>query len=162
MEHLCRVKKIRKLIMICSCFCICLFICGCAVGSKSFVEAPTVLYPVSFSGSVRNNDGSILYEDEFDVVGTFYYKYKSVHMLMETIPLTKVKMDISQELNSQIKEVHGEAIINLEILCYKNPWNQSSGFLSLGILPGYCSVEVKGDIVRREVLNEEIPNRDRG
>lgn len=132
---------------------ICLFISlifiGCA-GSRGRIVASAVNYPVSLSPVIRDVDGRILMEDELEVVGDFKYKYTTVHMLWQTIPLTRAKHDISEELDGQIKAVDGEAVINLTVQGIGNHWNFWSSFIfGLGLLPGYATFEVQGDIVRR-------------
>ena len=126
-------------------------------GSRSFIKAPSVTYPVSLSGSVRDEDGRILFEDDFVIVGKFSYQYKSVHMVWKVIPLTRVQHDISMELVRQIRESDGEAVINLDVLSYGDSWDLVSSIISLGILPGFNTVEVSGDIVKRKVIKQQTP-----
>ena len=132
---------------------ICLFLSlifiGCA-RSRGRIVAPTVNYPVSLSPVIRDVDGRILMEDELEVVGDFKYKYTTVHMIWQTIPLTRTKHDISEELEEQIKAFEGEAVTNLTVHGVGNRWNFWSSFIfGLGLLPGYAKFEVQGDIVRR-------------
>ncbi len=126
------------------------FISGCTAGSRGYLIAPTVRYPVSFSPIVRDANGNILKEENIEVVGKFSYTYTTIHMFSRILPLTKVTQDISEPLEKQIEEANGEAVINLIVIAKKNEWNWFPATLSVGVFPGYSSVEISGDIVRQK------------
>lgn len=143
------VNKYIYLIIITFLFLI--YSCGLA-GSRSYITAPSVNYPVSLSPAIRNVDGTISMEDDLVKVGEFYYQYKSGSMLWLAIPLTETKYDISNALNEQIGKVGGEAIINLSIKNNGDPLVILSPALSFGLLPSYSSIEITGDVVSRKVI----------
>lgn len=122
---------------------------GCA-GSKSKIRADSSNFPVSFSPAIRNYDGNILMEDEWKKVGSFNFKYKTMHMFWKIIPLSKTNYDISNEINKQVVDSGGEGVVNLNITNSQNWWTAFNSILSLGLLPTYNNIEITGDIVKRK------------
>ena len=121
---------------------------GCA-GARARVVATSAVFPVSMSPAVRDTDGHILMEKNLVKVGDFTLRFTSVSMLWQLIPLSRMKHDISLEVDKQVKAVNGEAVVNLSLHVRNNGWNTWNALIvGWGVFPGYAKFEVTGDIVR--------------
>lgn len=120
---------------------------GC-MGSRAYVHATELKYPVSLSSAVRAPDGAILTEEGngIEKVGTFRLDYTTCRMLWTLIPIKSANRDISDEVNEQIPRKGGEAIINLSVESSSTVW---TAMTIVGVLPDCGKVRIRGDIVSR-------------
>jgi hypothetical protein len=123
---------------------------GC-VGSRSYVVADSLKYPVSLSSGVRGPDGKLLAISDTEKVGTFHLDYTSCRMLWTIVPLKSGTRDISDDVNEQVPRKNGEAIVNLSVESSATAWNLMT---IIGILPDCSKVRVRGDIVARSSVLE--------
>ena len=120
---------------------------GCS-GARSYVVAPTAEIPISMSAGLRGEDGKLLAREQKHVVGEFSMNYRAWGMLWRAISFTGSK-DISAEVNRQVKEAGGDAVMNLEVRAGNCMWN---AFTIIGLLPDCSNVELRGDIVKVSAL----------
>jgi hypothetical protein len=115
-------------------------------GSRSYVSAADVKYPVSLSSAVRGPDGRVLRGDDIEKVATFRMEYTACRMLWTLIPIKSGHRDISDEVNEQVARKGGEAVVNLSVESSTTIW----GVMTIvGVLPDCGKVRIKGDIVAR-------------
>jgi hypothetical protein len=131
---------------------------ACA-GTKSSIVAEDCSYPVSMSSLVYGPDGQPLHREQLEEVGQFRFAYRSVHMFFTLIPLSRNRFDLSAEMDAQIEQAGGEAIVELSVLGHGNPWIELAPVIGFGLLPAYSDVSVTGVIVRRPI---EAPARGEG
>ena len=115
-------------------------------GSRAYVSAADLKYPVSLSSAVRGPDGRILSGGDIEKVATFRMDYTTCRMLWTLIPLKSAHRDISEEVNEQVARKGGEAIVNLSVESSIPIW----GVMTIvGVLPDCGKVRIRGDIVAR-------------
>jgi hypothetical protein len=127
-------------------------VCGCA-GANVDVVADKALYPISMSGSVRDNTGTLHDARSLKIVGAFDLEESRVGFLYSTATV-RGKLDISEAINAQVQAVGGEAVIRLSITvddsCH---WvNELFPLNALPIWPGCVPVKIHGAIVRRKIV----------
>lgn len=120
---------------------------GCA-GARSHVVAPESQYPVSMSDGVRDADGSLLADKEKKVVGGFQGDYMAWGWLWSAVSFTG-DHDISGEINEQVKQAGGDAIVNLAVRSEPCLWNT---FTLIGVVPDCAYVRVRGHIIKKVVM----------
>ena len=130
------------------CAVLCVWATGCS-GARSYVVARTASVPISMSDGLRGEDGKLLTPGQKHVVGQFSYDYRAWGMLWTAISFTGNK-DISEEVDSQVKDAGGDAVNNLEVNAGLCGW---SIFTIVGLLPDCSNVEIRGDIVKVTRLN---------
>jgi hypothetical protein len=117
---------------------------GCS-GGRSHVVAPTAGFPISLSDGVRGADGHLVADQKKQVVGVFHEDFTAWAMVWTFVAFSNGIVDISEEVNRQVKAAGGEAIINLAIItqnCGGNWWGL------IGMLPGCAYVKIRGNIIR--------------
>lgn len=115
-------------------------------GSRAYVSAADVKYPVSLSSAVRGPDGRVLSGADIEKVATFRMDYTTCRMLWTLIPIKSAHRDISDEVNEQVARKGGEAIVNLSVESSVTVW----GVMTIvGVLPDCGKVRIRGDIVAR-------------
>jgi hypothetical protein len=121
---------------------------GCAWGARTKITAPEASYPVSMSRGVRDQNGEIVGQDRRQVVGQFQYKTRAWSTFYTLAPLTPRK-NISDEINAQVKQVNGEAVINLTtvVKSCKLP-NYAWPLNVLPIWPSCAKIQIFGDIIK--------------
>jgi hypothetical protein len=115
-------------------------------GSRAYVSAADVKYPVSLSSAVRGPDGHILSGGDIEKVATFHMDYTTCRMLWTLIPIKSAHRDISEEVNEQVARKGGEAIVNLSVESSVTVWGAMT---IVGVLPDCGKVRIRGDIVAR-------------
>ena len=118
---------------------------GC-IGSRSYVVAETLKYPVSMSSGLRGPDGHLLADAELEKVGTFHLDYTTCRMLWTIVPLKSGTRDISDDINAQVPSKGGEAVVNFSAESSATVWNVMT---MVGVLPDCSKVRLRGDIVAR-------------
>lgn len=117
---------------------------GCA-GARSHVIAPESQYPISMSDGVRDADGSLLLDKQKRVVGGFQGDYMAWGWLWSLVSFTG-DHDISDEINEQVKQAGGDAIVNLAVRSEPCLWNV---FTLIGVVPDCAYVRVRGHIIKK-------------
>lgn len=125
-------------------------VCGCA-GAGVDVVADRALFPISMSGSVRDNTGTLHDVRSLKIVGSFDLEESRLGLVYSTAT-PRAKLDISDAVNSQVQAVNGEAVIRLSVTvddsCH---WvNELFPLNVLPVWPGCVPVKIKGAIVRRK------------
>jgi hypothetical protein len=104
--------------------------------------------------AVRDPSGKILVTSQLREVGTLDIDYKACRMLWTLIPLWHGSNDISDEINDQIKQHKGEAILNLTVVSSATIWSVMN---LVGVLPDCSNVHVSGDIMARVAAAPSAP-----
>ncbi len=115
-------------------------------GSRAYVSAADLKYPVSLSSAVRGPDGRILSGGAIEKVATFRMDYTTCRMLWTLIPIKSAHRDISDEVNEQVARKGGEAIVNLSVESSTPIWGAMT---IVGVLPDCGKVRIRGDIIAR-------------
>ncbi len=123
-----------------------LLIVGCA-GARTDVVAPTASVPISFSRSVRDQNGEIVSEANRQVVGHFESRHNAWGLLYSTVRLDPIT-NISNEINEQVRAAGGDAVIRLSIRSKPCATDFVPVFNFLPFWPGCTRVVVEGDIIR--------------
>jgi hypothetical protein len=80
-------------------------------------------------------------------------------MLLTLIPLGQERYDLSEEIDRQVAEAGGEAVLSLTVTAHYSAWTFFATLLA-GILPVQSHVEVTGVIVARDLEAEPVPAPD--
>ncbi len=125
-------------------------VCGCA-GARVDVVADRALYPISMSGSVRDNTGTLHDLRSLKIVGPFDVEEKRIGLFYSTT-MPGGKFDISDAVNTQVQAAGGEAVIRLSITVDEScHWvNELFPLSILPFWPGCVPVKIHGAIVRRK------------
>lgn len=123
-----------------------LLIAGCAGGRTSIV-AKDASVPVSLSEGVRDRDGELVDKQRKTVVGTFEDERTAWGMMYSSVKLTPTK-DISKNVDAQVQQVNGDAVINLRVATAHCALNFIPLLNLLPVWPGCTKVKIRGDIVR--------------
>lgn len=121
---------------------------GCA-GARPRILLDSARYPVSLSGVVPDRNGQPLKPKDQIAVGRFIAQKAGWAMGYTFLPLNTV--DFSEELNSQVAAVDGEAVVNLMISTLPTGCQSLNLFQFtqiLPIFPGCIDVKLEGDIIR--------------
>lgn len=128
--------------------CILFGLSSCA-GATAQVKAERARYPLSLSSVVRQQDGVLLQERSLEKLARLNVSSNAVAIGYSHLP--KGEVDISEEVNKQVRKAGGEAVINLTISA-----GGGCGFFNafpflnlLPFWPGCVPVSVTGDIVKR-------------
>ena len=119
---------------------------GCA-GGRTTVVANQAEYPISMSQAVRDKEGEIVKPERREVVGTFEASGTAWGMMYSSVKLTP-KTEISKEVNRQVGQARGDAIVNLSVSTAHCAMNFVLPLNFLPIWPGCTNVRVRGDIVK--------------
>lgn len=117
----------------------CLLLTGCYAGSQFTIEASHVDQPVSMTSTIHNADLQVLTPNEYDDLGTFALSFSGWSVGPPISPNPTI--DISDALNSVVKQRGGNGITNLTIRADNSPVNFVSMFLR-GI--SWCGLVVGG------------------
>lgn len=121
-------------------------LCGCA-GARCRVTAHSVREPVSCTPCVFDASGKICTARAGEIVRHIKFSRYNWSILWTGIPLNKRNWDISPELNRDLQQTPGNAVVNVTVRA------QGCNFLYwyfaalVPILPSYEKVTVQGDIV---------------
>jgi hypothetical protein len=115
---------------------------GCGV--SSWVTAPESKYPISLSSGVRDQTGELVTSDRKTVVGQYSQSYKACSMAWRMVSFTGDK-DISDEVNKQVSDVHGDALTDVSVTSSGTVWTLLT---LIGIFPDCGNVEISGKIVK--------------
>lgn len=121
---------------------------GC--GARSYIRADSARYPVSLSSGVRGPDGKLVDPQALHKTGEFHTDYTACRMLWTLVPIKSAHRDISDDVNQQVAQAHGEAIVNLSVQSAATVWNIMT---FVGVLPDCGKVGITGDIVARQTLS---------
>lgn len=121
---------------------------GC-IGASTEVVADGSKYPLSFSRGVRDADGSLLPMDQRVKVGEVHVERRVWALVYGAVELDP-KTDISDDVNMQIEQNHGDAVVNLKIANLQCPSNAAWMFNHLPMFPGCTVVTVTGDIIKKK------------
>lgn len=130
--------------------------CGCA-GAGVTIVADRAAYPISMSGSVRDDTGTLHDARSLKVVGAFDVEETRLGLVYSTTTVHE-KLDISDAINSQVQAAGGEAVIRLSVTvddsCH---WrNELFPLTVLPFWPGCVPVKIHGAIVRRTLIPPSI------
>ena len=134
------VYKIKYFI----CFCIVLMFFGCA-GVRGSIVANNIDKPVSFTPYVFDTNGSIIEAKPKDTLKHFQIEKCYLGMLFTIISIDG-EIDIAEDLNQEIANVNGDAIVNLTIETKGDGWSFFS--VLIPIIPSALFVDIQGDVVR--------------
>lgn len=136
---------------------------GCSMGGRMNLKASNLKYPASTTSSIYDSNLKLLDEGDYEVVKPFSITKTKWTMFDTLIGLTS-DPDISEELNSLIKENNGDAIVNLGFRA--NPPGSPISSLAMVpplslVFPSYFDVNIDGNIVRldKDRITFEIHNR---
>ncbi len=119
---------------------------GCA-GSRGAVVADGARYPISFSPALLDERGRVLYRGEGLVVrGPFEVESTELGFFYSAVG---GDLDISEEVNEQVKRHGGEGITDLEVRTEQCASNWLFPLNLLPIWPGCQSYTVQGLVVSR-------------
>jgi hypothetical protein len=121
---------------------------GC--GARSYIRADSARYPVSLSSGVRGPDGKLVDPQALQKTGEFHADYTACRMFWTLVPIKSGHRDISDDVNQQVAQAHGEAVVNLSVESAATVWNIIT---FLGVLPDCGKVDIRGDIVARQTLS---------
>ncbi len=119
-------------------------LCACA-GADTKVCFDSSEYPVSMSSYVPAHNGTHITWPRLKEVGNFSAEGRGYGILYSWLPLND--LDFSDELNAQIKEAGGHAVIELTVQATNSLWNFCPRQW-VPLYPGNVHVLVKGKIVR--------------
>jgi hypothetical protein len=130
---------------------ICVSTLAACAGANVDIVADHARYPVSMSGAVRDGDGTLLDIRSLKTVGRFGVDASRVGIFYSAVT-PRSPLDISDEVNTQVAQVGGEAIVRLSVTVDDscNPLNVVFLLNALPIWPGCVPVEIHGLIVRRK------------
>jgi len=122
---------------------------GCS-GAKMTMTATKLDYPVSTTQGIYDPNYKLLSEEDYESLGKFEFGISKWSMFWTLIPLTK-DPDVSDKLNSIIKEKGGDAVVNLQI--YTGTMQNGAVFVNffssvVPLLPGVAFATVSGDVVK--------------
>jgi len=123
---------------------------GCA-GASVEVTAVRAAYPISLSGTVRDDHGVLLDARSLARVADFQVAKTRVGILYSGLTPAST-FDISDEVNAQVAAAHGEAVVHLGVTVTGDCdfLNSLLVFNMLPFWPGCVPVEINGLIVRRK------------
>ena len=121
---------------------------GCFAGANSTVVARRARYPISLTEAVRDPSGALVPADRQEIVGRFSYDYRAWGVMYGMASLTGER-DISNEVNRQVEERGGEAIVNFAVDVGQCFWTWASIALTMGLAPGCADIAISGRIIRR-------------
>jgi hypothetical protein len=116
-------------------------LCGCT-GSNRMVTARSVPQPVSCTGSVYDADGKIRTATHQDVVRHVELTKKRWSTLWGLVPFSRYEWDLSLELEKQLQETSGDAIVNLTVQADEGDSGLTAISFVTGIIPSYSEVKV--------------------
>ncbi len=119
---------------------------GCA-GARADVVAPNAAFPISLTHAVRGSDGAIVADKDLEVVGRFNAEKLALAVLYSAIPVTGA-LDISDAVNTQVRAVGGDAVIDLQIHTKVCALDWIIVLHLLPIWPGCATVKAQGSIVK--------------
>ncbi len=122
---------------------------GCT-GATSTVIFDGATYPVSMTQTVPDRDGRILYSSQQETLGKFEASGRAWSLFWSLLSLNSI--DFSDDINEQVSDAGGEAIVNAKILAslpfIPDICPNIFIFHWLPIWPGSVLVEIQGDIIR--------------
>jgi len=141
------MKSTIKILIIIS-FAIILFTSNCVGGGGGSIQFKNLKYRGSMSAYLFDNNNNILVKGkELEVVSKFNFKKKYYSIIWNAIDVSGSE-DVINAMNSQIKSVNGDGIINISVVssdCWLNGWP----VLGLTpIWPGCVNVAFAGEIVK--------------
>jgi hypothetical protein len=126
--------------------CACL-VTGCA-GGHCYVTARSVPQPVSCTPCVFDASGNICSARPSEVVRHVVLSKCNWSLLWKAVPLNDKKWDISDELNADLKQTPGNAVVNVTVKAEGCNFLQWYLAAIIPIIPSYEDVTVEGDIVQ--------------
>ncbi|MEW6744504.1 MAG: hypothetical protein AB1486_17255 [Planctomycetota bacterium] len=122
---------------------------GCA-GARTKVTFDMAEYPISMTSSVPDRDGQLLEPSEMEFVGRLHAEGEGWSTGWSLIPLSHP--DFSEEVNKQVADAGGEAVVNLRVNATDSTINLIGiAFLHwIPVFPGAVAVSLDGDIVRSQ------------
>jgi hypothetical protein len=126
---------------------------GCA-GSRFFLTAREVEYPVSLSSSLFDSEGRIVSPAPSDLLGHFEQNYTDWAMFYRMVQLGIRERDLSDPLTNEVESRGGAAIVNLTVRA-RLDWHWFFTGL-IPFLPQSISIAVEGDVVKMPVYVEEV------
>jgi hypothetical protein len=124
-------------------------VAGCA-GANVDVTARGAAYPISMSGSVRDNDGTLLDMRSMKIVSGFHLETTRIGILYSGVT-PRSTLDISDAVNEQVSAAQGEAIIRLSVTVDErcDVLNSLPVLNAIPVWPGCVPVILDGLIVKR-------------
>jgi hypothetical protein len=122
---------------------------GCA-GANVEVTARGAVYPISMSGIVRDNSGTLLDVHSMKIVSGFHLEATRVGILYSGVT-PHGTLDISDAVNAQVSAAQGEAVIRLSITVEDSCdlVNTLPVLNAIPFWPGCVPVVLDGLIVKR-------------
>ena len=120
---------------------------GCA-GSKADVTFPNSASPISLSSTIRSSDGSILDDNDLQVVGSFETKFKRSWAIFYSAARFRKEIDFSDEINEAVSVNGGDAVTNLEVRAFNCNMNFIIPLTLLPVWPGCVKVKLAGKVVK--------------
>jgi hypothetical protein len=121
---------------------------GCA-GARASIVLPESKYPVSLSNGMLGQNREILTGEEMQVVGKFHEERTAWGMLYSFIPFTP-HLDVSEAINAQVERAGGQGIVRLRTSSKPCALDYFVLFTIIPFWPGCTSVELDGDIIKRQ------------
>lgn len=122
---------------------------GCAGANANMrVTFNQARFPVSMSQEVPGPDGVALHKRDLNVVGSFEASQRGFALLYGLLPLGTV--NFSQDLNEQVSNADGEAVVDLQVEVMDSDWNWLWPLIWVPVFPANVQVRVWGDIVKRK------------
>lgn len=137
----------RRICALTSISCVALALVGGCAGGRSNLRFDDTRYPVSLSPTVLGSDGVVLLPAGREVVGKLEIETKVYGLLWAAVPLTPNK-DLSTQVNEQIEQAGGQAVVNLRVTSRQCGLNSAWVLSTVPLWPGCSKVFVQGDIIR--------------
>ncbi len=139
-------------------FIIALGLIGCA-GARPQITFHSAMVPVSMSSVVLGREGQPLAPEDQIPLGRFTAEKKGWAMFYSFLPLNST--DFSEELNSQVAAVKGDAVVNLEVAIMNSscfPLHLIQYTQILPIFIGCVDVSLEGDIIQARRRTKAQPD----
>jgi hypothetical protein len=122
---------------------------GCA-GANVQVTAPSALYPISMSDTVRDDSGTLLDVHSMKIVSGFHLEATRVGILYSGV-MPHGTLDISDAVNAQVSAAQGDAVVRLSVTVEDscNVLNTLPVLNAIPFWPGCVPVVLDGLIIRR-------------
>lgn len=122
---------------------------GCA-GGRMMVTAPNVEKVVSTTEGIYDKNYNILNNIDYEVVNAFTFNVSKWSIFWTLIPISS-DVDISEQLNKELQDNNGDAIVNLEVEA--NTSLNGGPFINLfasivPIIPSVVSAQVRGEVIK--------------
>ena len=121
-------------------------VCGCGTFGR-MVSARSVPQPVSCTASVYDANGKIRTATPQDVVRHIELSKKRWYILWG-VPFGRYECDLSPELEKELQENSGDAIVNLTVQAGSCDSSLSMVAGLIPVIPAYSEVKVEADVVR--------------